>query len=68
MSADGAKAWVQCRQAANNAGDCSAMKGAFAEMGCSLGSIHLMAPCENKEVQAALNKQRCAKEPGARFC
>ncbi|MCJ1473748.1 hypothetical protein MMC13_002399 [Lambiella insularis] len=68
MSPDGVKAWNQCQQGMDAAGDCGAMKGAMAEMGCSLGSIHLTKPCENKEVQAALKKEYCAKNPKGKFC
>ena len=68
LSPDGLKAFNECTAAQNSQGDCGAMIGPFAETGCSLGSIHSMKPCENKEVQAALSKQYCSKNPGGKFC
>lgn len=68
LSPNGLKAFNDCTAAQNSQGDCGAMIGPFAEMGCSLGSLHSMKPCENKEVQAALSKQYCAKNPGGKFC
>ena len=64
LDGDGLKAWNQCQKAQASAGDCSAMIGPFAEMGCSLGSIHNMKPCENKNLQAALSKQYCSTPDG----
>lgn len=66
LSADGQKAWDQCQAA--SAGDCGAMRGAFAEMGCSMAKMKTMKPCENKNLQAALKKKACAKEPNSKAC
>ena len=68
LSPDGLKAWNACSAAQDNQGNCGAMIGPFAEMGCSLGSLHSMKPCENKELQAALSKQYCAKDPKYKYC
>ena len=64
LDAEGSRAWNQCQKAQASAGDCSAMRGPFAEMGCGLGSIHNMKPCENKNLQAALSKQYCSTPDG----
>ncbi|CAF9909838.1 MAG: hypothetical protein GOMPHAMPRED_006879 [Gomphillus americanus] len=41
LAGDGKKVW-DLYQAASSTGDCAAMKGMFADMGCTLGSLHEM--------------------------
>ncbi|MCJ1236116.1 hypothetical protein MMC14_004093 [Varicellaria rhodocarpa] len=68
LSPDGLKAFNDCNKAQASMGDCSAMRGPFAEMGCSLGSIHIMKPCENKNLQQALSKEYCKTNPKGKDC
>ena len=64
LSESGKKALDDCNKAQSKQGDCSATKGPFAEMGCNLGSIHSMKPCENKDLQSALKKNYCSTPAG----
>ena len=75
LNAEGKKAWDDCTKFQNSQGDCSAMRGPFAAMGCSLGSLKGLKPCENGNLQEALKKKNCEqvkKEgkgwPYNRFC
>ena len=67
LSPDAQKAQKQCQSAYQSQGDCGAMKGAFAEMGCTLGSAHSFKPCENKELQKGLSDNWCATHKGDQF-
>ena len=68
LGPDGLKAFNDCNKAQASMGDCSAMRGPFAEMGCSLGSIHIMKPCESKNLQQALSKEYCKTNPKGKGC